>query len=60
MVYFLPNGTMAPKTIKEKATEAIEKQHIGLNARVLICDQGSNNRTAVISLGVTEDRPYFL
>ncbi len=60
MGYFLTNGTMAPKTIKEKVTQAVEKQQtIGLDPRVLLCDQGSN-RSAVTSLGVTKDRPYFV
>lgn len=33
--------------------------NIGFDVRAIIADQGSNNRRASSSLGVTEDKPYF-
>ncbi len=61
MVYFLTNGVMTAKTIKEKVVEAVTTlQSIGLDPRVLVCDQGANNCSAIKALGVTKSRPYFL
>jgi len=31
----------------------------GLSPKVLVCDQGTNNQSALNSLGVDENNPYF-
>lgn len=36
-----------------------ELESIGLNVKVVVCDQGSNNRSMMKSLGVTVDSPHF-
>ncbi len=51
MGYFLTNGTMSLKTIKAKVIGAITLlQGIGVDPRVLVCDQGANNRSAITAL----------
>lgn len=58
--YFLTHGTMAAECLQKKIIEAINHlQDSGLTTKVLVCDQGSNNRSAVKRLGVTAARPYF-
>ena len=58
--FFLTHGTMAPLVLVEKIKECIGKlQNIGLKPIVFVSDQGSNNRSAINSLGVTIENPHF-
>ncbi len=58
--YFLTHSTMPAQVIKEKIIEGIRKVHSsGLEVKVIVLDQGSNNRAAYHVLGVTTDKPYF-
>jgi hypothetical protein len=60
--YFLSSGPISGSTLQDLTKQAIDKlAAIGLSVRVLICDQGSNNRRFVQTLsGVTVDKPYFV
>ena len=58
--YFFTSGTMSPDRLKSALLDCIDKvQATGLVVKVVICDQGSNNRSVVNSLGVTVDKPTF-
>lgn len=58
--YFFSSGPMAADLLKSKLLSCIgELESIGLNVKVVVCDQGSNNRSMMKSLGVTVDSPHF-
>ena len=59
--YFLSSGPTPGAKLKLLVEEAIDKlSAIGLKVRVVICDQGSNNRNFMETLaGVNEQKPYF-
>ena len=58
--YFLSSGPMSPDTIKTLLFECIDKlQSAGLIVKVVICDQGSNNRSLLNKLGVSLTQPFF-
>ena len=61
MAYFLTSGPMKAAYLKTVICDAIAKlAKIGLRPRVLICDQGSNNRSMVEKLlKVTIEEPFF-
>ena len=60
VVYFLTSGPMCSDRLKTTLLTCIEKvQATGLIVKVVICDQGSNNRSVVNSLGVSVDNPTF-
>ena len=60
--YFLSSGPVSGKTLVSLLLDAIERvRTIGLEVKVVLSDQGSNNRSAVeTELKVTTDRPYFV
>lgn len=59
--YFLSSGPMGGDTLKDLLVEALRKiKSKGLQPRLVICDQGSNNRRVLETLlGATVDKPYF-
>ena len=58
--YFLTSGTVTPVVLKTIVRNCICKlADIGLNVRVIVCDQGSNNRSMIKSLNVTPESPFF-
>ena len=59
--YFLSSGPMTGATMKELLCECIQKvTEVGLNVKVLIGDQGSNNRNLFEKvLGASPKKPYF-
>ena len=59
--YFLSSGPMSGSLMKTLLFECIEKlADIGLQAKVVIGDQGSNNRNLFESiLGANPKKPYF-
>ena len=59
--YFLSSGPMTGATMKELLCECIQKvTDVGLNVKVLIGDQGSNNRNLFEKvLGASPKKPYF-
>ena len=61
-VIFLSSGTIKPAMLKPSFLSALKNFFaIGLDVKVLTCDQGSNNRSVMHSLfGVTVDGPYFI
>ena len=60
--YFLTSSTVTPTLLKYLLFEGIDKLlQCGLNVKLVICDQGSNNRSVLqTQLGVTVDMPYFM
>jgi hypothetical protein len=60
--YFLSSGPIKGSTLQALVKEAITKlSDIGLSVKVVICDQGSNNRNFMETLeGVTAEKPYFI
>ena len=56
----LTSGPMCSDRLNSTLLTCIEKvQATGLIVKVVICDQGSNNRSVVNSLGVSVDNPTF-
>jgi glycosyltransferase involved in cell wall biosynthesis len=61
MGYFLSSGTISSSMLQSLLLEALDKvKEIGLEVKVIICHQGSNNRSALEKLGVKEQSPSFL
>ena len=61
IAYFLTAGTVTSEKLQELTRMCINRvEQIGLNVKVLICDQGSNNRCFLQKLErVTIERPYI-
>ena len=61
IAYFLTAGTVTPEKLQELTRMCINRvEQIGLHVKVLICDQGSNNRYFLQKLErVTIERPYL-
>lgn len=60
IAYYFSSGPVCGRVLKELILEAVaEVQKIGLTVKVFVCDQGSNNRSAIGMLGVTQLKPYF-
>ena len=60
--YFLSSGPISGETLKNVLFECIEKLvNIGLSVKLVVCDQGSNNRRLFETLlGATIEKPYFM
>ena len=60
--YFLSSGPMGGDTMTSLLRECVSKvQDVGLTPKVVIGDQGSNNRNMFHSrLGITAEKPWFL
>ena len=58
--YFYSSGPINNKTLEKILVECIEKLiDIGLDVKLVISDQGSNNRAVFDHLKVSENHPYF-
>ena len=58
--YELSSGPICAETLKMLTVTCIEKLlEIGLDVKVFLCDQGSNNRAMLEKLGVSTDTPYM-
>ncbi|KAK7499861.1 hypothetical protein BaRGS_00008952 [Batillaria attramentaria] len=62
VAYYLSSGPMKSEMMKALLCQTIDELlSIGLDVRVVIGDQGTNNRRCFETLlGVTEAEPYFL
>ena len=62
VAYFLSIGTIDPSVLKQLLLLCIDKLiAIALNIQLVICDQGSNNRSALdAKLCITVQKPYFI
>ena len=62
LAYFLTAGTIKAGYLQSLTRKCIDKlDQIGLNVRVIICDQGSNNRSFFQTLeNVTIEKPYIV
>ena len=60
--YFLSSGPMQSSMLHTLLLQALVKvKETGLNVKVVVVDQGSNNRCVLEGLcGATKDRPFFL
>lgn len=59
--YFFTASTIQAARLRSLILEAVEVlKSAGLLPVVFLCDQGSNNRSALSQLGVEADHPYFL
>ena len=59
--YVVSSGTVSSVMLLTLLLSCITKlQDIGLKVKLLICDQGSNNRSMIGKLGVNFKRPYFM
>lgn len=58
--FFACNST--PSTILKQLINYVinELQKIGFIPKAIVCDQGSTNRSALKSLGVTKESPFFI
>lgn len=58
--YFFSQGPIHQKNLKQLILYNLENiEEIGFDPRVIVCDQGSNNRGALKLLGVTKNSPFF-
>ena len=58
--FFFSSGPMPAEKLKILLTDAINAlNETGLNVKIVICDQGSNNRSMLQKLGVTVTSPFF-
>ena len=59
--YFLSSGPTPPETLRNLVFQCIEKlQHIGLDVRIVLCDQGPNNRCFMEKkIAISAEKPYF-
>ena len=62
LAYFLTAGTVKPDQLQKLTRTCITKlKEIGLDVKVLICDQGTNNRSFLQKLeGATVEKPYII
>ena len=60
--YFLSSGPVDGKTLMSLLLEAIDRiVAIGLEVKIVLSDQGSNNRSCIETvLKVTTDQPFFI
>ena len=60
--YFLSSGTMTSDKLQTLVKSCLDKLFdIGLNVKVLVCDQGSNNRSFVETMeNVSVSKPFFI
>ena len=59
--YFFSSGPMKAATLSILLLQCLGKmKQIGLEVKVVICDQGSNNMQLLRQLGVTVEKPYFM
>jgi len=59
--YVLSSGNLKSSTLALLITAAIDALiSVGLRQRVVVCDQGTNNQSAMRSLGVERQKSFFL
>jgi len=60
VAYFLAHSGVKHTLLKDLIIDVLtELFKNGLYPKVLVCDQGTNNQSALKSLGVDENKPYF-
>ncbi|KAL4112123.1 hypothetical protein QTP88_015971 [Uroleucon formosanum] len=60
VTYFLAHSAVKHAVLKNLIIDVLQELFdIGILPKVIICDQGSNNQSALKSLNVTENKPYF-
>ncbi|XP_031358890.1 uncharacterized protein LOC116182497 [Photinus pyralis] len=58
--YYISNGTVKTVNLVTIVKEVLNKIiETSLKPRIIICDQGSNNRGTFLSLGATKESPFF-
>jgi len=60
VAYFLAHSGVNHKLLKNLIVDVIsELLKIGLCPKMLVCDQGTNNQSALKSLGINKNKPFF-
>lgn len=60
VAYYLARSAVKHDKLKQLIIHVLETLfETGLCPKLIICDQGSNNQSALKSLNVTENKPYF-
>lgn len=60
IAYFLAHSAVKSDTLKTLIVEVLKKLfEVGLCPKLTVCDQGTNNQSAMKQLNVNEDKPYF-
>ncbi|KAL4126560.1 hypothetical protein QTP88_010781 [Uroleucon formosanum] len=60
LAYFLSGSSMSSSILKDLITDLIEKcTELGFNIVALVCDQGSNNYSAIKHLGCCKEKPFI-
>ncbi|CAI6369764.1 unnamed protein product [Macrosiphum euphorbiae] len=60
IAYFLAHSAVKSKTLKTLIVDVIKELiGVGLCPKLTVCDQGTNNQSALKLLNVSEDKPYF-
>lgn len=60
IAYFLAHSNVKHEILNTLIVDVLQELfNVGLFPKVIICDQGTNNQSALKSLNVTEDKPYF-
>lgn len=60
VAYFLSKKAVKKDQLKSLIEATIQHvQKAGLNPKVMVCDQGTNNRSALKALKISKDRPYI-
>ena len=62
LAYFLTTGTVKSDQLQQLTRKCLDQlEEIGLHVKVIICDQGSNNRSFLQTLeGVSIEKPYMI
>lgn len=59
LAYFLSGSSMSSSILKDLIVDVIEKcTDLGFNIVALVCDQGSNNYSALKHLGCCKEKPF--
>ncbi|KAB0803623.1 hypothetical protein PPYR_00593 [Photinus pyralis] len=60
VAYFISNGVVKANILSELIQKCLEELYIcGLKVKATVCDQGTNNRSALKCLGVKNKQPFF-
>ncbi|KAL4149559.1 hypothetical protein QTP88_003486 [Uroleucon formosanum] len=60
VAYFLAHSGVNKTILKNLIIDVLQKLfEVGLCPKIIVCDQGTNNQSALKSLNVSEDSPFF-
>ncbi|KAF0705671.1 THAP domain-containing protein 9, partial [Aphis craccivora] len=60
IAYFLAHSGVNKTILKTLIIDVLQKLfEVGLCPKIIVCDQGTNNQSALKSLNISEDNPFF-